>query len=459
MIHLPHHRDRILLTALGIFALPGLLNAAPVKSVTLKGKEAGPTVRVIVGRVEREKAAGLDEQLAGLAIKKGQVIIETHKQGEPVEPGEMPGGKAPDLEISVLWPSDVEDKKTEETEDGEKKVITIQRPRLTSTDPEGMMPILETAIGDSLSEKSVDLIKTKAVEPKKNGAAHTVTLNFPSPRSRVSKARQFRISRRFAADLLAKQGISEPLTGVWPPNFPSSPTVCNYDAEGVGYYGSTLLERAVDETTLDVQVVSVCPEDIREGALDKAVGVFFPGGSGKGIATALKPEGVGKVKDFIAAGHGYYGVCAGAYLAASGLKEYTAMIPLVHNQPWARGKGMIKMDLTPEGVDVVGKEFANIDTRYNCGPVFLDFPGASEQDPKTPITVLARFASPATDAKGVTHQDMVGTPSVISTTYKKGRVMICSPHPESHTEFNALVARLMGWSLGIDTKSIMPRKP
>ena len=416
--------------------------AAPVKSVTLTGEKPGPAVRILVGRTEREKACGIDEQFAGFALKTGSLVIETHLQGEPIIPADS---KTPALELVLVWPKEVKD---DPDDDGKPP---IQRPEVAASDPEKLLPLLKAAIGDSLSEKAVELIRISPLTT----TGQRVEIHFPAPQSGVSKARQFRISRKLAANLLAEMGLIEPLTSVWPTNFPSKPLVCNYDAEGVGYFGSTLLERAIDETTLDMRVVSVCPEDIRDGALEKAAGVMFPGGSGKAIAKALHPEGVSMVRDYVGSGHGYYGVCAGAYLAASGLTEYTGMIPLKHTQPWAKGKGMVKLDLTPEGIALAGEEFSHIDTRYNCGPVFADVPAPT---PDSPITVLARFASPATDAKGVTHDEMVGTPAVISTTWKKGRVMIVSPHPESHQEFNAMVARFIGWSLGKEPKSIVPRK-
>ncbi|NQX00726.1 hypothetical protein HQ447_08690 [bacterium] len=416
-------------------------HAAPVKSVTVTGAKPGPAVRILVGRTEREKACGIDQQLAGFALKKGSLVIETHLAGEPITPAD---GKTPALELVLVWPKEVKD-----GPDDDRKP-PIQRPAVAASNPAKILPLLTAAIGDSLSEKAVELIKISPLQ----ASGQRVEIHFPAPQSGVSKARQFRISRRFAASLLADMGLIEPLTVVWPTNFPSKPVICNYDAEGVGYFGSTLLERAVDETTLDMRVVSVCPEDIRDGALDKAAGVMFPGGSGKAIAKALHPEGVAKVRDYVGSGHGYYGVCAGAYLAASGLDEYTGMIPLKHTQPWAKGKGMVKLDLTPEGIALAGAEFSRIDTRYNCGPVFADVPAPT---PDSPITVLARFASPATDIKGVTHDEMVGTPAVISTTWKKGRVMIVSPHPESHQEFNAMVARFIGWSLGKEPKSIVAR--
>jgi glutamine amidotransferase-like uncharacterized protein len=198
----------------------------------------------------------------------------------------------------------------------------------------------------------------------------------------------------------------------------------------------------------------VCGEDIRDGALDKAVGVMFPGGSGREIARALKPEGVAMVRDFVAKGKGFFGVCAGAYFASSGLEEYTGMMHLKHHQPWAKGRAKLKLELTDEGKKLLGGEFSSIETGYNCGPVFTDITGPPEGGDHQPVTVLANFASPATDSTGVTHESMVGTPAILSTIWKSGRVMTISPHPEGHREFNVMVARCIGWSIGRDTMAI-----
>jgi hypothetical protein len=228
-------------------------------------------------------------------------------------------------------------------------------------------------------------------------------------------------------------------------------TLALYDADGTGYYGSTLLGRAAAETTLDARTVPVCGEDIREGILDRCIGVLFPGGSGKAIAKALHPDGVERVRDFVARGGGYFGVCAGAYFAGAGLPEYAGMIPLRYDEPWEKGHSSLKVNLTPEGASLLGEEFQHIETNYHCGPVYKDL--APNGQP-APVTVLARFDSPATDARGVVHQEMVGAPAILCMEWQKGRVMIISPHPEAQAKLYPLVARAIGWTIGQESRSV-----
>jgi hypothetical protein len=41
--------------------------------------------------------------------------------------------------------------------------------------------------------------------------------------------------------------------------------------------------------------------------------------------------------------------------------------------------------------------------------------------------------------------------------WQKGRIMIISPHPESHPNLYPLVARAIGWTIGQDPKSVEAR--
>ncbi len=193
---------------------------------------------------------------------------------------------------------------------------------------------LLAAMSESFSSQAMARV---VMESPTNGARKWWEVIFPSPHSGASLARQFRVARRLVAAQLVTMNMMTPIEGTWPPDFRPAKTLALYDAEGVGYYGSTLLDRAVDETTLDARTLAVCGEDLREGILDRCTGVLFPGGSGKGIARALHPDGVQRVRDFVANGGGYFGVCAGAYFAASGMPEYSGMMPLKHGQPIREG--------------------------------------------------------------------------------------------------------------------------
>ncbi len=386
-----------------------------------------PTVTVTILRGSREKTYGLDAQLMAVRPVKGKLIVSTNASA----------ASAADFEFRFSWRT------------ARDVLSSNAAPAIVAADIPAARNALVAAMTDCYPEAVKSRVKT---ETPVNARKNCWEVVFPWPHSGVSLARQFRLARRLVATRLAEMNMMSSSAGTWPPEFRPQKVLALYDAEGVGYYGSTLLARAVEETTLDARTMAVCPEDIREGILDRCIGVLFPGGTGRGIAVALQPEGVQRVRDFVANGGGYFGVCAGAYFAASGLSEYACMIPLAHDQPWAKGRGKVKVGLTAEGAALLGAEFTHFETPYNCGPVFRDLAGA-------PVRVLASFESPVKDKKGTVHQEMVHTPAILSMQWQKGRIMIVSPHPEAKPEFYPLVARAIGWTIGMDPKSVMARVP
>ncbi len=413
-----------------LLALPAVLHATDALTPA-KSSNDGPLVRVTILRDGREKSIGLDAQLAALQPAKGRLLVSTN----------VVAASADDFEVRFSWraPKDAQSANA--------------APTIAASDVEPARKALLAAMTDSFSEQIMNRV---AVETPANGTTKFWEVIFPSPHSGVSLARQFRVARRLVAARLADMNMLKPVVGTWPPEFRPKKTLALYDAEGVSYGGSTLFERAVNETTLDACTLAVCPEDIREGILDRCIGVIFPGGTGRGIAAALLPEGVQRVRDFVAKGGGYFGSCAGAYFASSGRPDYTGMIPLKHDQPWEKGHCKLKLGLTPEGASLLGAEFSHIETSYNCGPVFTDL---APNGQAAPVTVLAHFESPSTDAKGVVRSEMVGAPAILSMPWQKGRIMIISPHPESNSQLYPLVARAIGWTIGQDSKSVQARVP
>ena len=67
-------------------------------------------------------------------------------------------------------------------------------------------------------------------------------------------------------------------------------------------------------------------DDIRAGALDSSARAFFmPGGASRYVAAKLGEKGNARIRDYVAAGGVYVGICAGAYYGCSKIE-------------WARGR-------------------------------------------------------------------------------------------------------------------------
>jgi len=422
--------------------LPLAIGLALIQSVVAQ------SVRVEVGRAERAAVLGLDAQLRALRVGKGAFAVRG--------PGEAAPAARTDVAIEVVWSEPAKDQKK-----------GFAPAKVASTDPARAQRWLAAALAGEGEYAEVGAVAAMpAVAAGDGGAAPMrLRLEFVTPKTGHSKARQFRHARKVVASALADLGMlpassaatnaTPPTTATtaaspWPPGFPAEPTIALYDAEGAGGTGCENLERVVDATTLGHRLLPVCPEDIRAGGLRGLAGVVFPGGSGGGIAKALQPAGVAAVRTFVDGGGGYVGICAGAYLAGAGVKTYAALLPWRHTQPWAKGAATLDVRLTDAGKQLLGGEFAAFQTRYHNGPVYPDVLGQSQKaGARTQPLPLAEFASASKDKKGVVHADMVGAPAIVADVAGKGRVLLISPHPESHEQLDVLVARAIAWTLGL----------
>jgi glutamine amidotransferase-like uncharacterized protein len=234
---------------------------------------------------------------------------------------------------------------------------------------------------------------------------------------------------------------------------PGGPAYAVYDTEGVGGEGPDRVQRVFRDSGIGMGVSMVSGEDIRDGALALGFeGVVFPGGTAMGTAKGIGPGGQELVRDFVAGGGGYVGICAGAYLAGARLDGFLRLAGADHLQPWAKGTGMVDVELTDEGKAILGEDFAAFATRYANGPIF---PRESDFVPEgdfAPIVPLANFTS-ATKRRGEPSEEMVGEPAILVTTHGKGRVLLLSPHPETHPELDQLVRRILEWPVRRDAAS------
>ncbi len=225
---------------------------------------------------------------------------------------------------------------------------------------------------------------------------------------------------------------------------PGELRVAVYCGGGVGSTGPVRLEGLL-QTDRGVLARLVSPEAIRAGVLSQFDAVLFPGGTGKGTAEALGEGGREAVERFVRGGGGYLGICAGAYLATSGYDWGLKIIDAktVDSRHWKRGKGTVKIELTPAGREILGPRKGELPIYYANGPLL----GPGGRDDLQDYTVLSYFRQEMrqNDApEGV----MLNTPAMIAAAYQKGRVALFSPHPEKTAGLEPFVARVIRWTAG-----------
>lgn len=184
----------------------------------------------------------------------------------------------------------------------------------------------------------------------------------------------------------------------------------------------------------------ISAQEIRDGGLKDYDVVLFPGGTGSGETKALGEEGWKELRSFLENGGGYLGTCAGAYVALVNLERETGRLIDAELQEgeWERGEAILKIELTEEGREVLDDVKGWLDINYQNGPVF--HPANYDKLEAYKVLVYFRTETAENNApKGV----QVNSPAVAYGPYGKGRVIICSPHPELTPDLNYFVPKLV----------------
>jgi glutamine amidotransferase-like uncharacterized protein len=198
--------------------------------------------------------------------------------------------------------------------------------------------------------------------------------------------------------------------------------------------GLAALRSLLDETGLAHGTVD--PAAVGDGGLDGYEMLLVGGGWAGGYRRYLSPAALDEIREFVAAGGVYVGICAGAYLAADrvlwrpdtasprerydyplDLFDGAARGPVLSLKAWTDPTGC------PRGITAGARMTAmttalgsEVPVLYYGGPLFSGLGGIPG------LEVLARYAAPGTDADGA--------PAVIRFPWGEGWVVLVSPHAE-----------------------------
>lgn len=187
----------------------------------------------------------------------------------------------------------------------------------------------------------------------------------------------------------------------------------------------------------DFTVTKVKAPDIAAGVLKDYDAVIFTGGTASKQAAALGDAGKQQVREFVEKGGGYVGVCAGAYLACSGFSWSLGVLDAkTVSSKWMRGKGQVKIEVTPPGAEATGLPAKEVEVRYANGPIIKP----AERPDLPDYETLAYFRTELAE-NGTPVGVMVNSPAWATGLYGKGRVLISSPHPEQTDGMESWIAQ------------------
>lgn len=197
------------------------------------------------------------------------------------------------------------------------------------------------------------------------------------------------------------------------------------DDAGVGGRGvPSLLEIWSAEPEVTIQ--RVCGADIRSGCLTQFDLLCCSGGSGSRQASTLGEDGRNAVRQFVAQGGDYVGICAGSYLACSGFSWGLGILDAkTKSNRWKRGRAELPLQLTPAGSEVFTRGPQTATIIYNNGPIIQP-----HEQPEVPdFEVLANFTAEVAQNEtpaGI----MIHSPAIVLGKFGQGDVLCISPHPE-----------------------------
>ena len=213
-----------------------------------------------------------------------------------------------------------------------------------------------------------------------------------------------------------------------------------YRGPGTGGKGPPNLKQRLNAAP-KTSITELSPEAFADGSLTNYDVIIFAGGSGSKQAESIGKAGREAVRQFVAGGGGYIGICAGAYLATSGFSWSLHIINAkTISSKWKRGRGDVKVELTERGRSILGERTDLFDVHYANGPVVE--PGKDKTlPPYLPLAYFRTELSENDSPPGV----MVNAPAVFAGEYKAGRVVCISPHPEQTPGLEAFVPRAVEW--------------
>lgn len=209
--------------------------------------------------------------------------------------------------------------------------------------------------------------------------------------------------------LVACSGVGTVPTGT----FSSSLEAEGVDKRACIYTGSGAelardVEVALDK--LNIPYSEVNEHTIREGGLGNCPLLIVPGGYTARCVAALGGRGFERIREFVAGGGGYVGICAGAYIAPQ-VVEVPGRPPglgiiEIRNERRA-GSGIKRIGIAkPQHAVMEGCE-REVEIWYQNGPMIKAGKG---------VETLAVYEE--------------GSAAIVCATYGEGKVVIFSPHPE-----------------------------
>lgn len=202
-----------------------------------------------------------------------------------------------------------------------------------------------------------------------------------------------------------------------------------YADEGASGIGAIEWFRLVHDSP-EMELKLLDGKVVRAGGLDGLDVLVMPGGDSKLQFTSLGPDGISRMKKFVAAGGGYIGTCGGCYLL---LDRTGGSHKRAHMVPWDKSGAEPSLlyptfNLNEKGAAALGLKAGKFKMRYHGGPFLYPCTNAIAE---ANVESWGTFEAEACMTGRIDPKKrMYGATAILGGTYGKGRVLGIAGHPE-----------------------------
>jgi len=177
---------------------------------------------------------------------------------------------------------------------------------------------------------------------------------------------------------------------------------------------------------------------IQLSTLNKFNVLVMPGGT-SGL-NYIKYISVSAIQKFVSSGHGYLGICAGAYSGSkivSGMYNGWGVAPHVYCKHVSH-EGNLKINILPAGSNLFGSGGTVTLAHYN-GPAMYAHGGS-----------IVTFATYADNTIGYKNYG-----AIVGDTYGSGRTVLSGPHPELTPQNPNILSKLVAWTVKVTVNNVL----
>ena len=201
-----------------------------------------------------------------------------------------------------------------------------------------------------------------------------------------------------------------------------------------------------------LKLVLIDAEDVLNDRLKDLDLLVIPGGSSRLQCEKMKPEGMEKVRDFVAAGGSYVGICAGFHCTLN-RPERLRLMPYEYCQGAGGNLAVLAVDIFEKGGKVIGVKPGRYMVRYSHGPISRPGKQPGEGWGET-LGVYKSTVGPLGRPGG----NFFDAPAVIHGKFGKGKVIATSFHPESYPSTHPIALGCIYAVTGVRPDPVFPAK-